>query len=114
MPFAQSVLCARTFVLCCAGCGGVADRNFTDVLCAYVPCCHVCLVVLLWVSGCGVSVGATLLHRVVWQRSSENNVVDSSEILPELPLDLRREVLLVSLGHVVRVIDFFRVRGDLL
>ncbi len=34
--------------------------------------------------------------------------MDDAEIMPELPLDIRRDVLLVSLNHVVQVVHFFK------
>ena len=45
------------------------------------------------------------------QRTSGTAVMDSSEILPELPLDVRREILLVTLRHVINIVPFFKVCG---
>ena len=42
-----------------------------------------------------------------WQRDSSGQVVETSEVIDNLPSDLRRAFLLASLGNIVTNIPFF-------
>ena len=47
-----------------------------------------------------------------WQRSTAKSVQYSSEVIGELPVDIRREVLLVTMAHIVRSVRFLRERAE--
>jgi hypothetical protein len=47
-----------------------------------------------------------------WQRDSSGSVNERADILPELPLDLRRTVLLSTMDHVVKGVRVLQVRRE--